>query len=247
MVFHLITTRNMQSRIYRCCFFLNIFFRLAMRFKGVLFDLDGTLLNTLDDLASSGNAALISLGYPAHTRDAYRYFVGDGMRTLIERIMPPFSKGKLIDECEKKFRSHYAEHWNDKTHLYPGIAAMLEDLSNLDLQLAVLSNKPDDFTQKCVRRFFPNVPFACVQGQLNAVPKKPHPQGALIVAQNIGVPPADILYVGDTATDMRTGKSAGMIAVGVQWGFREIRELKENGADFIAMHPQEIVDLCCQK
>lgn len=215
-----------------------------MRFKASLFDLDGTLLNTLDDLADSGNAALESLNYPVHPKDSYRYFVGDGMRTLIERIMPAQSSDGQIRECEDVFKKHYALHWADKSCLYQGIEKMLSDLSRLGQKLAILSNKPDEFTRLCAKRFFPEGCFAWVQGQLDKVPKKPHPQGALLVARKLNLLPAEILYVGDTATDMRTGKGAGMTTVGVLWGFREIGELEENGADYIVSHPREIVGLC---
>ncbi len=217
---------------------------MTMRFKASLFDLDGTLLNTLDDLADSGNAALESLHYPIHPTDKYRYFVGDGMRTLIERIMPAQSSDEQIGACEEVFKKHYALHWADKSCLYQGIDNMLSDLNGLGQKLAILSNKPDEFTRLCVKRFFRKDCFSWVQGQLEKVPKKPHPQGALLVAQKLNLQPADILYVGDTATDMRTGKGAGMTTVGVLWGFREIGELKENGADYIVRHPREIVELC---
>lgn len=215
-----------------------------MRFKACLFDLDGTLLNTLDDLADSANAALAGLHYPVHPTAGYRYFVGDGMRTLIERILPSASSEKQVLECEAVFRKHYAEHWADKTCLYAGIGAMLSSLSELGMKLAILSNKPDDFTRMCVGRFFPKDCFACVRGQREDVPKKPDPKGALLIAEKLGLVPADVLYVGDTATDMRTGKGAGMMTAGVLWGFREIRELEFNGADYIVGHPLEIVKIC---
>ena len=215
-----------------------------MRFKTILFDLDGTLLNTLDDLADTANAALGQLRYPEHPVDSYRYFVGDGLRTLIERILPADCREEEISECEHIFKELYAIHWADKTCPYPGIMTMLADLRRMGLMLAILSNKPDDFTRMCVKRYFPTDTFSSVSGQREGIAKKPDPAGALIIAQKLGIVCDDILYVGDTATDMQTGKGAGMRTAGVLWGFREIEELEKNGADYIVSHPQEIVNLC---
>jgi phosphoglycolate phosphatase len=216
----------------------------TMQFKALLFDLDGTLLNTLDDLADTANSALGKFGYPQHPTEKYRYFVGDGMRTLIERIMPSKSSQDEIIACEGVFQNLYAQHWADKTCPYEGIEEMLDGLQNIGMQLAILSNKPDEFTRMCVQRYFPSVDFACVQGQLAEIPKKPHPQGALMIAKKLELPPESVLYVGDTATDMKTGKGAGMTTAGVLWGFREVEELRQNGADYIVGHPREIIGLC---
>jgi phosphoglycolate phosphatase len=217
---------------------------LPMTFKAAFFDLDGTLLNTLDDLADSANAALMSCHFPVHPTDSYRYFVGDGMRTLIERILPAGSSEKNILECEDIFKKTYGAHWADKTCIYQGVEAMLTNLRSMRRKLAVLSNKPDEFTRMCVQKYFPSDWFDCVRGHCNDVPKKPDPAGALIIVEKLGLQPEDILYVGDTATDMKTGKRAGMKTAGVLWGFREIVELEENGADYIVGTPQEIVQLC---
>ncbi len=219
-------------------------FRLLMRFKATLFDLDGTLLNTLDDLADTANAALRQLQYQEHPVDSYRYFVGDGLRTLIERILPESCMEKQISECEQVFKELYAIHWADKSRPYPGVMAMLGDLRGMGLMLAILSNKPDEFTRMCVNRFFPADTFSSVAGQRAGIAKKPDPAGALIIAEKLGIRCDDVLYIGDTATDMQTGKRAGMRTAGVLWGFREIAELEKNGADFIISHPREIVKLC---
>jgi phosphoglycolate phosphatase len=215
-----------------------------MRFKATLFDLDGTLLNTLDDLADTANAALRKLKYPDHPVYSYRYFVGDGLRTLVERILPGDCTEKQISECEHVFKGLYAIHWADKTCPYPGIMAMLSDLREMGLMLAILSNKPDDFTRMCVNRYFSAGTFSSVSGQREGIAKKPDPVGALIIAEKLGIMSDDILYIGDTATDMQTGKRAGMRTAGVLWGFREIEELEKNGADYIVSHPREIVKLC---
>jgi phosphoglycolate phosphatase len=221
-----------------------IIYWLLMRFEATIFDLDGTLLNTLDDLADCANTALQRLDLPTHPVDAYRYFVGDGMRTLIQRVMPSSSSEKQIVECEEIFQKTYAAHWADRTCPYPGIDEMVVCLKESGLKLAILSNKPDAFTVLCVGRFFRQGLYDCVRGETAGVPKKPDPAGALIIAEKIGVRPGNILYVGDTATDMLTGKRAGMTTGGVLWGFRKREELEDNGADYIFSTPQEIVDLC---
>ncbi|MDR3629385.1 MAG: HAD family hydrolase [Desulfocapsaceae bacterium] len=215
-----------------------------MLYKAIIFDLDGTLLNSLNDLADSANAALKALSLSPHPRKSYQYFVGDGVRTLIERIMPQTSSEKQIRECEELYTSIYSAHWADQTCPYPGIATMLADLHAMGLGLAILSNKPDTFTRICADRFFQPGLYRCVRGQRVDTPRKPDPAGALIIAGELGINPKDILYVGDTATDMRTGRGAGMKTAGVLWGFRDQKELEASGADFIVRAPQEIVDLC---
>ena len=215
-----------------------------MRFESTIFDLDGTLLNSLDDLANCANAMLKVFDFPVHPVKSYQYFVGDGMRTLIERILPQTSSEKQIIECEEVYKKMYAVHWADKSCLYSGIEKMLADLKRMGLKLAILSNKPDAFTRLCADRFFQPDLFDCVRGQSDDVPKKPAPEGALIIAERLGIRSENILYVGDTATDMLTGKRAGMNTAGVLWGFRERKELEENGADYIVGAPREIVNLC---
>jgi phosphoglycolate phosphatase len=215
-----------------------------MEFKSSIFDLDGTLLNTLDDLANTANAMLKHFHYPIHPINSYRYFVGDGLRLLIERCTPEDRSSQQILECENVFKQLYADHWADRSCLYDEVDIMLQDLKKLGLQLAILSNKPDVFVGKCVDHFFPANCFSCVYGQREGVPKKPDPDGALIIAEELKVNPADILFVGDTATDMQTGKNAGMKTVGVLWGFRDLQELQKCGADHIVSHPREIVELC---
>jgi phosphoglycolate phosphatase len=213
-----------------------------MNCKGLIFDLDGTLLNTLEDLADSANATLEHFGFPVHPVDAYRFFVGEGLKTLIQRIIPEAdtSDAQLMDYM-KKFGEIYAESWNVRSALYEGIPEMLTTLSAAGLQLAVLSNKPHEFTKMCVEAFFPDNQFVFVFGQREGVAKKPDPAGAIEIAEKMGLEASEILYVGDTATDMQTGNSAGMRTIGVEWGFRDHSELQKNNAWKIVSTPAEVV------
>jgi len=213
-----------------------------MDIRGLIFDLDGTLLDSLEDLVNAGNATLAHFGFPGHTTEAYRYFVGDGLLTLIQRIIPEQNRSHdEIAACMDIFRQIYGKGWDRVTRPYAGIPEMLQQLRQDKLQLAVLSNKPDAFTRLCVERYFTPDTFAFVYGHREDVPKKPDPTGATEIAALMNLQPQQIVYVGDTATDMQTGSQAGMFTLGVLWGFRERRELEDNGADRIISHPSEIV------
>lgn len=212
--------------------------------KAVLFDLDGTLLDTLDDLADSVNLVLAERGLPTHPVDAYRYFVGDGAATLMHRVLPAAHQTPHEEaECLACFRAAYAVTWNRKTRPYAGIPEMLSSLSKRGVKLAVLSNKPHDATVQCVEGLLKPIRFDAVQGQLPSIPKKPDPAGALTIARALGIPPGEFLYVGDTATDMQTAVRAGMMPVGVLWGFRTADELREHGARRLISRPEDLVSL----
>ncbi|KGO35122.1 MAG: HAD family hydrolase [Desulfoprunum sp.] len=213
-----------------------------MLYRTAVFDLDGTLVDSLQDLAETANEMLAAAGYPQHPVEAYRYFVGDGMATLIRRIVPPALSEDACARCLAEFTQAYAARWQRNSCPYPGIHAMLSSLQNAGLKLAVLSNKPHEFTREFIRYFFPAQKFDAVFGQRPGVEKKPSPAGALEIAALLHVEPAECLYIGDTAVDMQTGKSAGMLTIGVLWGFRDRRELQEHHADLIVSHPLEIVE-----
>ncbi len=208
-----------------------------------IFDLDGTLLDTLDDLADSMNATLASLGLPVHPVDAYRTFVGEGIGFLIARTLPGNLRQDpaLLATALAKYQSVYAENWHHKTTLYPGIQEMLTALQARGVPLGVLSNKPDHFTQLCIDHYFPAGTFRTVFGQREHVLRKPDPAGALEIAALWQLAPADIAYVGDTSTDMETGRSAGMQTIGVAWGFRPVSELVSTGAHHIIQQPSELL------
>lgn len=213
-----------------------------MSLKAIIFDLDGTLLDTLDDLAYASNRVLDECGFPQHPVENYKNFVGDGLRVLMQRILPATSSENKVDECCERFTRIYASCWDRRSRPYPGILDMLSQLRENRLQLAVLSNKPHKFTAAYIDRFFPHHRFELVFGQREGVPKKPDPAGALEIAEKLALPPAECLYVGDTGVDMQTGKAAGMFTVGVLWGFRELSELQHHGADLIVKNPSEIVN-----
>ena len=213
-----------------------------MRFQAVVFDLDGTLLDTLEDIADSGNAVLAKRHFPTHKVADYRYFVGDGLPTLLTRILPQESRNDdIIKECVEEFREEYGRSWTVKTKPYDGVPEMLDALTALPLKMAVLSNKPDDFTRKCVVEFLPKWTFEIVLGLHSGIPHKPDPTGARRVAEHLSIPPSQILYVGDSSIDMKTATATGMYPLGVLWGFRSRKELEDNGARAVIERPQEIL------
>jgi phosphoglycolate phosphatase len=208
---------------------------------GIIFDLDGTLLDTLDDVADAANAALGEAGFEGHPVDAYRFFVGDGARMLIFRALPDEArKGKYIEQCLKRFLAHYQNGWKAKTKPCPGVPQMLANLSRRGISLAVLSNKPHLMTKLCVEHFFPDCSFVRVLGHKENVPKKPDPGGALAIAAKFGLDPENIAFVGDSGVDMHTAANAGMLPVGAAWGFRPVEELLEAGAKRIVDNPQDL-------
>lgn len=214
-----------------------------MRYQAALFDLDGTLLDTLDDLADCTNGVLSDFGLPTHPVDSYRYFVGNGWEKLAHRAAPAGTAETTLREIADTMGKRYAAGWDRKTRIYDGIPDLLDALAGRGLTLTVLSNKPDVFTQIMVKHFFGEKRFTIVLGARTGVPPKPDPAAALEIASRLGIPPARFLYLGDTNTDMRTGVSAGMHAVGVAWGFRPIEELREAGAAVIIKTPLEAAAL----
>ncbi len=215
-----------------------------MRTHAIIFDLDGTLLDTIDDLTASMNAALASLGFPTHDREAYKIFVGDGVRELVARAFPEAHRDDAtVARGMKRMREEYRKRWADATKPYDGILEMLDALAARNIPTAILSNKPEDFTRTCVDHFLDRCPFAIVRGARDGTPKKPDPAAAIAIAQTLGFDPKEILFVGDTCTDMRTAVAAGMIPVGVLWGFRGEAELRDTGAQHLIAHPSELVTL----
>lgn len=207
--------------------------------KAVLFDLDGTLMDTLGDLADSVNAALSAAGHPTHPEAAFKLFVGDGITELVRRAFPPAAlAGPGLAGSVEAVRAEYGRRWDKRTRPYDGVPEMLVSAAGLGFPLAILSNKPDGFTRLIVRRYFPGMRFAAVLGARPGVALKPDPAGALEAAAALGAPPSEVLYLGDTATDMRTAVTAGMLPVGVLWGFRGAEELKAAGARHLLSAPE---------
>jgi phosphoglycolate phosphatase len=215
-----------------------------VRARAIIWDLDGTLLDTLDDLADSANRALASMGFPVHPVEDYRYFVGDGIDTLMRRILPEDNPPEsLVREGVVKMKAIYTDNWNVKTRPYDGINALLDRVRQDQIGMAVFSNKPDEFTRLCVSHYFEEGTFAEVRGHHPETPLKPSPIGALAISRKLGVDPADCLYVGDTATDMKTAVAAGMFPIGALWGFRDRQELLESGANLVIAAPRDILAL----
>ncbi|WP_435011565.1 HAD family hydrolase [Tundrisphaera lichenicola] len=215
-----------------------------MTFRAVMFDLDGTLLDTLADIATAANQALDREGMPTHPSADFRRFIGDGVAMLFRRALPPDrTDDALVGRCVAAFHDAYSRVWHDQTRPYEGITELLDALVGRDLVLSVLSNKPDDFTQLYGNHYLARWPFRVVLGQRDHVPRKPDPAGALEIADRLEIDPAAFVYVGDSGVDMKTAKAAGMFAVGVSWGFRPVEELRATGADAIIDHPSELLGL----
>lgn len=214
----------------------------AIPFKAIIFDLDGTLLDTLEDLGTAANRVLTRNGFPAHNIDAYRNMVGDGAVVLIRRALPEDRRDDaIICDCVQAFRTEYEREWKIKTRPYDGVAEMLDVLAVYGIKMAVLSNKPDDFTKRCVSEFLPQWNFNPVLGQRDSVPLKPDPSGAIEISRLLNILPSQFIYLGDTAIDMKTAAAAGMFPVGALWGFRSAQELLTNGAQLLIKRPTEIL------
>jgi phosphoglycolate phosphatase len=217
--------------------------RPAGGFQAVLFDLDGTLLDSLEDLADSMNAVLRSSGFPAHPLAAYRRYVGDGMELLVRRALPEDAR----DEETVRFalagmREEYGRRHVEKTRPYLGVPELLDELAGRGFPMAILSNKPDVPTKLIVRKLLGSWPFQAVLGARPWAPKKPDPSGALEVSEALKIAPSHFLYVGDTDTDMRTASAAGMWGLGALWGFRDAQELTAAGAKALLASPEELLD-----
>lgn len=210
----------------------------------VIFDLDGTLLKTIDDLAAATNHALKTLGYPVHGLWVYPSMVGNGVAKLIERALPDDARSeKNIADTLAVFKEYYNEHCCDATTPYPGIPELIEDLTARGINMAVTSNKYEAAVTKIIAHYFPNANFRAVLGSVEGMPRKPDPSIVFKALSMCPTPKAEVLYVGDSGVDMETARRACVESVGVSWGFRSIHELKEAYADHIVSTPSQIVDL----
>lgn len=211
--------------------------------QGIIFDLDGTLLNTLQDLADSVNSVLAARGWPKHPVDAYRFFVGNGMTKLVRRAVPENVRNQdVLNECSEAVRREYSRRWAVKTAPYPGILQILDKLKKKGISMSLLSNKPHEAALEAVNYFFPNNYFQVVQGALPQKALKPAPEAALDLAARMGKNPRQIYFLGDSSVDMLTAGNANMIALGAAWGFRDRKELLGAGAAYILENPRELAD-----
>ncbi|HNX25279.1 MAG TPA: HAD family hydrolase [Spirochaetota bacterium] len=213
-------------------------------FKAVVFDLDGTLLDTIDDLGDSMNSVLESMGFPVHTIPEYKYFIGKGLRNLVTQVLPPDSRDeKTIDMCLDKMFQEYGGRWGDKTLPYPGISALLDVLTERKIKLAILSNKAHHITMLIFEKYLSKWPFEAVFGERPGIPRKPDPSVAFEIIDMLDIPANEIIYLGDTGGDMETAIKAGMYPVGALWGFRNADELMEHGAKLMIQTPVELLKL----
>lgn len=211
--------------------------------RAVLFDMDGTLLDTLRDIAESANAVLERQGLPVHDLQAYRHFVGSGVTELIRRVLPLDTSGdeEFVAACVGELKEEYAARWDKETQPYAGIPELIAALRERGVRMAVCTNKPQRFADIYVARYFPEQPFGSVQGPRDATPTKPDPFLALEAARELGVSPEQCLLLGDTDIDMQTAANAGMLPVGALWGFRDREELERSGAAVCIRNPLELL------
>ena len=208
----------------------------------IFFDLDGTLLDSVQDLSDATNAALRAFGLPEHPVHAYNYFVGDGFEMLIQRATPKDTAPELRQHIMQQAKEAYRQNWANTSKPYAGIPEMLSELQARNLPLAVLSNKPHEFTLLTMQHFFPSICFARIQGSPPGLRAKPDPALALKMLQELGLEAQQVLFMGDTGVDMITAVHAGMLPVGVLWGFRTEEELRQHGARLILSNAMELFE-----
>jgi len=208
----------------------------------IIFDLDGTLLDTLQDIATAANAVLRRYGFAEHPLESYSNFVGEGLKVLVKRILPGQHPPHFLELCCRHFLEAYEDCWDLRCRTYDGVVDMLSQLSEANLPLAVLSNKPHSMVLRFVERYFPAGVFSPVYGERQGVARKPDPAAALEIAGQLRIDPSTMLFVGDTPIDIRTGQAAGMKTAAVTWGFRSQSELVREQPDLLINHPSELVE-----
>lgn len=214
------------------------------KIKAVIFDLDGTLLNTINDIASSANQALALLNLKTYPIELYKVMVGDGVKQLIERLL--VRQNASLDHyfaLEKNYLEIYAKNASNETAPYPGIHELLRFLNENQISSAVLSNKPHPDTVKVIHHYFPEHPFTKVYGKMEGYLPKPDPKKLNELVAELGVQKDEILYVGDTSTDMQTAKNGGLTKAACLWGFRTFKELQNESPEYIVREPKEIIEI----
>lgn len=215
-----------------------------MKYKGVIFDLDGTLVNSIEDLAESMNVVLRKHGFPTHKINDYEEFIGNGILNLVKKALPEFYRDD--EKCMIYYYMMfdvYSENCTNKTRPYVGITQLLDELVSSNIKLSVLSNKADNLTKKAVTTLLPNVEFESVNGLTDEETKKPNPTKAIQICSSMGFDPHEMIFVGDSGVDMQTAKNAGMNSVGVLWGFRSEEELLKDGAKHLIAHPIDLLGI----
>ena len=216
-----------------------------MKFEGVLFDLDGTLIDSLDDLADSMNTVLQNNHFSTHPNEAYKQFIGSGLRNLVRTVLPETAKTdeELVSKCLASMVEIYNNNCMNKTRPYDGIPELLDELASRGLKISILSNKNDELTKKIVHTLLPQWTFDFIIGLTAEALKKPNPAEALRISRELSISSEKMLYVGDSGIDMQTANNAGMYATGVLWGFRSKEELLLNGAQALLEHPSDMLTI----
>ncbi len=218
-----------------------------MKYRALLFDLDGTLLDTLKDIADSANNVLACFGFPQHEVVDYKYFVGSGMRALAFRALPENHRDQAtVDKITAQIEKEYSKRWANNTRPYPGIPEMLDALAISGIKMAILSNKPQKPAEQTVSTLLPRWHFEIIAGAQPDVPLKPDPTAALQIAGKMNISPSEFIYLGDSAIDMKTAVAANMYPVGALWGFRMADELLSGGAKALIQKPSQLLSLLCQ-
>jgi len=215
-----------------------------MGFRGLIFDLDGTLLNTLTDIACAANNVLGRLGFPQHKIETYRYFIGSGVRTLSLRALPENSRDEtLVNNISLEIEEEYSRIWSNNTLPYDGIPELLDALTGLNIKMAILTNKPHEPAEKMVLKILSPWRFERIIGAQPSIIPKPDPTAALQITRQMNLEPADCFYLGDSTVDMQTAVAAKMYPVGALWGFSTAEELAGGGARTLIKHPAELLDI----
>ena len=211
--------------------------------KGIIFDLDGTLLNSLVDIADAVNFVLKKNQFPIHEFEAYKKFIGNGIEVLSRKALPQNISDIEFSNYFYEIKESYQLRQNTRTLPYKGILELLEELNRIGIKIAILSNKPHEFVEPTVKMYFPNIKFEILLGSRLDVPRKPNPEAVFEILRILGLERKDCFFVGDTATDINTGNNSGLDTIGVLWGFRGVEELKSEGATYIVDSPDEILSL----
>ncbi len=211
--------------------------------KGIIFDLDGTLINTIVDIANSVNAVLEDYGYDTYTIEDVQKKVGHGFKQLLKDALPANADNELLVEAVEKFMYYYDKFYADNTHPYDGIVEMLHELQNRGIKVAINTNKNETYARLLVNELFGDIKFVDIRGQLDNRSIKPDPYNGNIIIEEMGLKKSEVIFTGDSATDIKTGNNLGVSTIGVTWGYRDVSELKTNGATYIVNKPSEILDI----
>jgi len=212
-----------------------------MKYKAVIFDLDGTLLYTLGDIALAVNKVLTNMNMPTHSEESYKKFVGHGLKETLKRACAEDCSEEILETGYLKVMEEYNKNPVISTKPYEGIPALLDTLVNMGIKIAILSNKEDILVKYIVGNLLSSWPFTTIQGVLSGVPKKPDPTVVFEILQNMNLVQADVIFVGDSGVDMKTAVNSGLLGIGVTWGYRDIVELTEAGAEILIDKPEKLL------